>query len=137
MSTGHECSFCGHKDAEGPFGELHACSRCTLRIAALAELSDSSIDNVWSKDHEAQQDDQFDAFKKGVAAVIGGDAESHLRLAKAYREMGFYRDARSALVVVLRAAPPMRLQREALDLLLTPPILMIGGASNLIRSLAQ
>ncbi len=108
------CSFCGGEGTFRPTPMVHVCRSCALRIA---DLSGDPSATFWvsvaspargsvppSAGEAIDTAPVFEAFKEGVAKQISDqDAESHLNLAEAYREMGLFLDARREAGIAIAA----------------------------------
>lgn len=147
MAFDWTCSFCGQIATLEPTIGLQVCRSCAQRIARLiSENESASIVEIWSsvapplvrrEPHAIDpavidSDHVFEEFKERVARELSiGDADSHLHLAEAYREMGLYFDARREAAVALNAAVAVKTAEMALRILVTPPLLRPGGLERL------
>lgn len=74
----------------------------------------------------------FTQFKHGLEKQLSAeDADSHLHLAIAYREMALYGDAVREAAVAFRATRDRKKADEAMWLLLSPPLLKPDGVEAL------
>ena len=143
-----KCSFCDAAASFGPNGTVRACEPCARRVARLAGRSDrearSTIwETVYAPAAEAKPVEHarpahvdpekvFEEFKRGLQRQLSSvDAETHLDLATAYRDMGLYGDAVREAAVAFDAARERKVAEEALGLLLTPTLLRPDGIEAL------
>lgn len=143
-----KCSFCDAVASFSPFGTTLACDACARRVARLAERSNTDArSTIWStaaappaeaKNAEhvpaphPDPDEVFAQFKRGVEKQLSADdAESHLHLAIAYREMALYEDAVREAAVAFRGTRDRKKADEAMGLLLSPPLLKPDGIEAL------
>lgn len=113
--------------AEGGRGEARSSIWSTAGApAAIATKADQT------RGAEPNPDEVFAQFKRGVEKqLFAEDAESHLNLAIAYREMGLYGDAVREAAVAFRATRDRKKADEAMALLLSPPLLKLDAIEAL------
>jgi hypothetical protein len=143
-----KCSFCDAVASFGPYEAAHACDACARRVARLAESSGGEArSTIWStagapaaiaknaeqmRGDEPDADEVFAQFKLGVEKRLSADdADSHLNLAIAYREMALYGDAVREAAVAFRATRDRKKADEAMGILLSPPLLKPDGIEAL------
>ena len=143
-----KCSFCDADASFGPYEAISACEPCADRVARQAERS---LGSIWASvgEHIADVtttgdvsrdvpnvDEVFEDFKRGVEKQVSvDDAESHLSLAVAYREMQLYEDAVREAAVAFRGASDRKTLAQALGMLLSAPLLRDEGLEALRRRL--
>jgi hypothetical protein len=142
------CSFCDLATARAPLATrgdpLRVCDACVRVIISIAGDDPRGIAGlIWparsvapSKDSRPVQLSETEAmlerFKADVYAQISvEDAEAHINLAIAYREMGLLADAVIEAVIALKADIHGTHAREALQMLLTRPLLLPHGRTVL------
>lgn len=118
------CSICSRPATYGPIDDVMACEACKERIAFFASLGDRAI---WSHLPIARGGVAAQ-FKEQVSETLAeDDAESHAKLAEAYRSMALYDDARREAATALRSARTKSLIESLLRMLLSEPLMQEGG----------
>lgn len=128
------CTFCGGVATMVPTENCRVCSSCAKRIAELATTGDPR--NIWQPAKDA--DEEATEVAERVASQVGReDSDSHYTLAIAFREMALYADALRAAGRALASAPNEAKALAALRLLLTDPLVRVGGLCALRDHLAR